>query len=274
MQVLKKVFEYSSGDDGTLKLVALGDIHLGHRNVDLRVLNKVINFIKNEDNCLWLGMGDYADAITVKDRRFDLNSIDPNYPTPDKQYRRIRELFEPIKEKCLGLLDGNHDYLHWKLHNHNYVDSLAYDLGVPYLTIDAYIRLVFKRNSGKRAKQKQFDFYAHHGWTTARTMGGRINRITDLASIFPNLPLYLQGHVHLLGPIPPRVQLQVDNGLNVREMKQNFVFTGSFLKGYMPNAISYVEAKSYVPTTFQQHLVRRSSQLNGQRSMFSRSKSK
>jgi len=248
MQVVKHVFEYSSRSELPLRLVPVGDIHLGHRNVDFDILEKVLKYIAKTENCFFLGMGDYADSITTKDRRFDFQSLDLNYPTPDKQYRKIRELFEPIKDKCLGLLHGNHDYIHWKEHNHNYVDDLAYDLGVPYLTVDAYIRIVFKRKSGGHAKQRAFDLYAHHGWTGARTIGGRINRITDLANIFPGLPLYLMGHCHLLGPIPPRIQLKVNQGLQVVEMKQNFVFTGSFLRGYVPKAMSYVESKTYVPT--------------------------
>jgi len=248
MQIIRHVIEFSSREDDTWILVPLGDIHLGHRNVEFTILEKVLEFIKETPNCLWLGMGDYADAITVKDRRFDLNAVDPDYPTPDKQYRKIRELFEPIKDKCLGLLDGNHDYLHWREHNHNYVDSLAYDLGVPYLTMDAYIRLSFVRNSGKHKKSNQFNIYAHHGWTGARTIGGKINRIEDLATIFPNLHLYLMGHVHLLGAAPPRYQLSVNNKLQVVDHKEYFVFTGSFIRGYMPNAMSYIEAKTYVPT--------------------------
>jgi len=249
MQVIKRILEFSSHKESNWTIVPIGDIHFGHRNVDLDKLRNTIKFVEKTERCLWLGMGDYADAITVKDRRFDLNSVNPDYATPDKQYRFIRSIFAPIKEKCLGLLDGNHDYIHWKQHNHNYVDGLAYDLGVPYLGINAYVRLVFTRKSGKRKKQNRFDIYCHHGWTGARTVGGRINRITDLANIFPNLPLYLMGHVHLLGPAPPRIQLSVDSRLNVTELRQNFVFTGSYLKGYMPDATSYVEAKTYVPTT-------------------------
>ena len=249
MQIIKCTFTFNSKSENEWQLVPIGDIHLGHKNVDLDLLKKIIKYVEETDRCYWIGMGDYCDAITAKDRRYDLNSIDPRFPTPDKQYRAIREMFEPIKDKCIGLLDGNHDYLHWREHNHNYVDDLAYDLGVAYLTMDAYVRLVFVRKSGKKPKQNRLDIYAHHGWTGARTLGGRINRITDLANIFPNLPLYLMGHVHLLGAVPPRIQLSVDNRLNVVEQRQYFVFTGSFLKGYMPDAMSYVEMKTYVPTT-------------------------
>jgi len=120
-----------------LNLVALGDLHVGHRNVDYDLLERVIDTIKDMPDCLWIGMGDWADCIVFRDKRFDLNAVDPTCMTPDRQYRRVKELLEPIKDKCIGLLDGNHDYLFWRRYQHNYVDSLAYQLGVPYLTMDA-----------------------------------------------------------------------------------------------------------------------------------------
>ena len=239
-----------------LNLVALGDFHVGHRNVDYDLLERVINTVKDTPDCLWIGMGDYADCITFQDKRFDLNAVDPTCMTPDCQYRRVKELLEPIKDKCIGLLDGNHDYLFWRRYQHNYVDSLAYQLGVPYLTMDAYIRLRFIRKSGKHPKTRQFNIYAHHGWTGARTVGGRINRIQDLAKIFPNLDLYLMGHTHLLGQAPPQVQLSVDQHLNVVEHVERFVFTGSFLRGYMPDAVSYIETKTLTPTSLGAPLIR------------------
>ena len=239
-----------------LNLVALGDLHVGHRNVDYDTLERVIEYIKDTPNCLWLGMGDYADCVTFKDKRFDLNAVDPTCMTPDLQYRRVKQLFEPIKDKCLGLLDGNHDYLFWRRYQHNYVDWLAYELGVPYLTMDAYIRFSFVRKSGRTPKIRQVNIYAHHGWTGARTVGGKINRIQDLAKIFPNLDIYLMGHVHLLGQAPPQVQLSVDNNLNVVEHVERFVFTGGFLRGYMPDAVSYIETKTLTPASLGSPLIK------------------
>lgn len=182
MQIAKKVLKFSTRDESDWRLVPLGDDHLGHPNFDLDLHQATIDYIAETPRTIWIGMGDYCDAITAKDRRYDPNSIDPRWPTPDKQYRAIKEMFQPIADKCIGLLDGNHDLRHWKDHQHNYVDNLAYALKVPYLTINAYIRLIFQRESGKTPKRNQFNIYAHHGWTNARTMGYKINRIQDLST--------------------------------------------------------------------------------------------
>jgi hypothetical protein len=36
--------------------------------------------------------------------------------------------------------------------------------------------------------------------------------------------------------------------MNIVQKKENFVFTGSFLKGYVDGNVSYVERKTYAPT--------------------------
>jgi len=249
MQVVKKILKFSSRDEATWRLVPFGDNHLGHANFDQDLHQATIDYIADTPRTVWIGMGDYCDAITAKDRRYDPHAIDERWPTPDRQYRAITEMLEPIAHKGIGLLDGNHDLQHCIEHQHNYMDNLAYALGVPYLTINAYVRLVFQRRSGKRPKNNQFNLYAHHGWTSSRTSGGRVNRIQDLAKTFPGLPLYLMGHVHVRGEAPPNVNLSVDQRLRVIHREERFVFTGGYLKGYLPGAASYVEEKGYVPTS-------------------------
>jgi len=259
MRVIEKILEFKSRRNSIWQLVPLGDIHLGHPNCDLDSVQKTIDYIKKTKNCIWLGMGDYADAIQPKDWRFDFHAIDFDFPTPDLQYREITRLFKPIKHKCIGLLDGNHDLIHWKKHAHNYVDGLAYDLKVPYLSINAYIRLIFRRKKGnlegKKTSGSVFNIYAHHGWTGARTPGGKVNRIEDLSDIFPGLNLYLMGHVHERGSAFPRVQLFVNRNLTIKHHEMNFVFTGGFLRGYVDGKASYIEEKTYKPAALGAPLI-------------------
>jgi len=247
MRIIKKVIEYSSRKEGVFKLVPFGDLHFGHPNCDVDLIERTRNYILETENCFWIGMGDYCDAISPKDKRFNFHSVNLKYATPDVQYRWVRSLFDPIKDKCIGLLDGNHDLLHWKAHAHNYVDSLAYDLGVPYLTIDAYIRLVFKRKTEDSSRSNSFNIYAHHGWTASRTSGGKVNRIEDLASIFPGLELYLMGHTHARGETPPKTHLFVNKNLDVVDHEMRFLFTGAFLRAYVDGHASYIEEKTYKP---------------------------
>lgn len=256
MKVIEKEFEISSRKESTWFLIPLGDIHLGHKNCDLDLLQSTIDFIKKTPKAIVLGMGDYCDAISPKDARFSANEIDPEYPTPDVQYKAIENLFRPIKNKIIGLLDGNHDLKHWKEHAHNYVDMLAYNLGVPYLSIDAYIRLKFIRLMNSAEEHNTFNIYAHHGCTASRTKGAKINKIEDLAKIFPGLDLYLMGHVHERGESPPRTFLYVNRALNIIHREQHFVFTGGYLRGYIDGSSSYIEEKTLEPTALGSPIIK------------------
>jgi hypothetical protein len=222
-------------------LAVLSDIHFGHVNCDLNILRNVVNHIRH-NKCVWIGGGDYGDAIIPGDPRFDYDTVNLQYKSPQDQYAYIQETFQPIAGKCLGLLDGNHDIIHWKKHVHNYVLEMAKNLGVTYLTIDAYLRFYFEKFN------VNFDVYMHHGWTAARTKGAKINRIYDLANIFPYANLYLMGHVHQLGIADKKASLYVDSKLEIRDHLQWFVFAGSFLRGYVKDQTSYIEEKTYPPT--------------------------
>jgi len=224
-----------------ITVVPFGDLHFGHKNCDKRMIRNVIKYIK-ENDVYWIGGGDYGDAIIPTDRRFDFRSLDEVYRTPQLQYKELKSWFAPISSKCLGLLDGNHDIIHWKKWQHNYVEELAEGLDIPYLTISAYLRFYFEKYN------VNFDVYCHHGWTGARTKGGKIKRIQDLEDIYPFADLYLMFHIHDIGIVDRKANLYVDEEEEIRDKLSWFVMGGSFLRGYVKDQVSYVEERTYRPS--------------------------
>lgn len=243
---------------GWLNLVALGDIHRARRDCNVEKLQQVYEWIRCHD-CLVIGMGDYSEWITPKDRRFNFDEYRLDLITCDRQYRKIREEFTPFKDKIVALLDGNHDYNYYLENQHNYVDALVYDLGTEYGTYNAIIRLEVHREDQPRS-YRLVDIYAHHGWTSARTMGGRVNRILDLHDHFPYMHIYLMGHVHLLGPIPPQIFLRVNKADQIVEHKERFFFTGSFTEAYRDEKANpfsgYAARQGHRPTSLGAQLIR------------------
>jgi len=248
MRYIKCDLEYESREDATWTFVGLGDIHRGNAFLDEDLLYRVIDFVEERPRTKVICMGDYGDCINAKDPRHDYNVLDFQYATPDKQYEKVTEDLERIKDKIVVMLDGNHDYGFWRRHNHNFVSRMAYDLGVPYAGVSAYLRFRFVRKTGKTRSKRVFNIYAHHGWTAARTDSYKVKVIQDLSQIFPMLHLYLMGHVHRLGEALPTVKLWVDNRGHIREWIERYVFTGSYIKGYEKGVGSYVEARAYRPT--------------------------
>lgn len=255
MQYILHELEYTSRSDATHFLVGMGDIHRGNSHMDEALFYRHLDWIEETPNVRVILMGDYGDAINAKDPRHDYNTLDWQYVTPDKQYRKVTEDLMRIKDKIICALDGNHDYNYWKRHNYNFTEKLAYDLGVPYVGISAYIRLKFHRKSGKRGAKQYFNIYAHHGWSGGRTAAYKVRVIHDLSNVFPMLHCYLMGHTHQIGEAFPTVKLYTDRAGNIREFQERYFYTGSYIKGYEKGIGSYVEARAYHPTALGSQII-------------------
>ena len=117
MKVIDKYFHYT-GKDTTFHLIPLGDIHIGNINSDISAFLGYVDWLQKCPNCLWLGMGDYIDIIPPGDRRHNIYEQARTYTyashkydlsDPQGQYRLIRDIFKRIKDKCIGILTGNHE---------------------------------------------------------------------------------------------------------------------------------------------------------------------
>lgn len=216
--------------------------------MDEKSFYKTLDWIQ-ENECFVILMGDYGECINAKDPRHDYNALDSDYATPDKQYRKTLEDLEPIKDKVLFMLDGNHESSFWRRHNHNYTAWVAHDLGVPYLGISGYLLFKFWRKTGKGYSRRTLEAYAHHGYAGGRTAGYQVKVIHDMKKVFPSAHMYLMGHNHQLGEALPRTYLYVDKRTEqIRAFTQHFFFTGSYIKGHEKGRGSYVEARAYPPT--------------------------
>ena len=248
MDIVSVDYVYDSREDDVARIVGLGDIHRGNPWLDEKRFYETRDWIEKND-CYVILMGDYGECINAKDPRHDYNAIDWEYSTPDKQYRKTLEDLEPIKDKCIMMLEGNHESNFWRRHNHNYTNWMATDLGIPYVGISGYVLFRFKRKTGKSYDRRMFRIYAHHGWSGGRTDGYKVKVIHDLHNIFDDAHLYMMGHTHQLGEVFPTTRLYVDERTKkIREYHQKYFYTGSYIKGHEVGRGSYVEARAYPPT--------------------------
>ena len=172
-------------------------IHVGNINMAEKKFLERRDAVKSDPLRLTLGMVDYGDSIMaganqMTDKRYNTNTIDPRFPTPDDQYRWVRTQFEPIKGKLLGLLEGNHDYALEEKTGHQYVRELAEDLSVPYLGYAAFIILDF-RYQGKSIRRSRI--FAAHSHFNGTTVGGNMNNLIRISGFF-DADVYLTAHTH------------------------------------------------------------------------------
>ena len=248
MEVVRKEIEFVRSSD--YHLYPIGDIHLGSVHCAEDKIKLKINEIKGMDNALWIGMGDYADSITNNDKRWDsygLASWVKKDDIIDSQRKKLVEYFKPIKDKCLGLLTGNHEETIHDRHQDAITKHLCSDLGVPYLSYSCFVELHFARRNGS---SHVIQIHAWHGAGAAQSDGGKLMRLMRLVNDV-QADIYLMGHLHDIIIRSPH-RLRCVNG-RVRNVPLAAAITGSWLRAYtQPKSgeeigISYAEKKGYVP---------------------------
>ena len=232
-------------------LYPLGDIHLGARACDTEALRDTIDEIKKTDRALWVGMGDYAECISLSDKRFDPKSIDPRFlPRLDDLanacFEELHKLLEPIKDKCVCLLTGNHEETARLRYSQDVHGALCLRLGVKNLGYDSMIRWQFRR--GKGGPVATIIVFASHGTIAGRKQGGKLNRMMDVATNF-DADLYLWGHGHTQ-VAGRRVEIGLAPGgkLHLQERLKLGLMTGTYRRTYQEGTLDYSEKFAHDPS--------------------------
>ena len=245
----------------------LSDLHIQSRACAEGRLQADIETIRKDPFSFWFGGGDYADFIGYSDKRFDPDVVAPWISVKDlgrlgqAGMHRVRDIFAPIKHKCMGLLIGNHEKRYeLKTENDGLHGWLCEELGVRNLEYCAFFDIVFVRDPAvtepslhlssphKRGFSSQtFRVFAHHGAGYAQTPGGKLNRLVQFMMGF-DADVYFCGHVHdkLARPEPA---IGADVGCkNLIERVRLGVISGSYLRTYAQHVTTYGEMAGYRPT--------------------------
>lgn len=246
MQVAEITIPYRSTD--RFKIYPMGDEHLGTLYHAEGELNEQIRKIKNDPLAMWFGVGDKAEFITPSDPRWSVGSI-PEWLHEDNiaadQEDRYCEVYKPIADKCLGLLEGNHEDC-IRVHNHADVHkNICKKLGVDDLGYSCFLKLKFRRH--KSNETHQVIGYLTHGYGWAITKGAKLNRLQMVMNSF-SADFYAHGHMHDI-ITDERAYLTLDNNNQIKQKIKVGAITGCWFRTYTQDIrASYGEKKSYPPS--------------------------
>jgi predicted phosphodiesterase len=228
------------------KVIPFGDIHIGAAGVNKNYLKNTIEWIRKTDNCFAIGMGDYCDCIDIKDKRFDIKAIDrqfikdlDNIALAQMDY--MVDLLEPISDKILVMIPGNHEDKLRTRYSVNVMSRLEESLNVNVGDYMTYFRLKFDR---KQFHTTPVTFWLHHGWFAGRKMGGKINQLHDVASSY-EADIHIAGHSHDLSATTSEKMSLPLNGLTPIKTKKIFINSGTFMETTSLGGTSYSEQKAY-----------------------------
>jgi len=228
------------------KIIPFGDIHMGAAGVNKSYLKKTIDWIEDTPNCWAIGIGDNIDAIDIKDKRFDIKSVDKDFiknldNIAGAQMEYIVNLLEPIKEKILVMLPGNHEDKLRTRYSIDVMKQLKKDLKINIGSDETYLRLKFNRN---QFHTTPVNFWLHHGWFAGRKIGGKINQLTDVSNS-RDADVYIAGHSHDLWATTLEKQFLPLNGMIPIKVKKIFINSGTFMETNTLGGTSYSSQKAY-----------------------------
>ena len=198
-----------------LRVHGLTDVHVGAVEHDFKKLDEAIKMIAEDDDARWFGNGDLLELIPP---HYKINQRGQDIP-PDDQYLEFARRVEPIKDKCLFIRGGNHDYLRsFNILDFDVCKVLANEIGVPYYRMPGYTRIT--------AGGKEYKLVSGHG------KGGGKNgdiELNSMAAIYSDGDVFFLGHNHQLY-VKPMDSLIIGED-NTEEMRRRwYIRGGSFLR--------------------------------------------
>ena len=179
----------------TIEIHPMADLHLGDTMSDYKGIMERIEYIKNTPNAYCILDGDLMDTAIA-------TSVGDTYGAniqPMEQLKLCVKIFEPIKDKILAVLPGNHENRVYRSDGIDITQIMCSQLGLQgrYSSTAALLFVRFGEQNGKRHNRPMlYTLYVTHGAGGGRKEGGKVNRLADLVNIV-DADIYIHAHTHL-----------------------------------------------------------------------------
>jgi predicted phosphodiesterase len=237
------------------EIVLISDTHIGSKKAHITGIQRAVDFVKKKPNRFWIHLGDWIEAITTDDKRYETETTEQ--PIPELQAKEAIEIFEPIAGQGICGLLGNHER---KLSRTiNFGRMICEGLKIPYATESARVlfehegRLLFKffiTHGNKVFRSNAKDFIQREANKKAALKVSLQYKMGDCS-------LMACGHAHWLGIVPPAKLLYLQDGekgvshgyLNQEPTPEGYIdfdrrwycCTGSFYKLFIDGISGYNE---------------------------------
>lgn len=194
----------------TLEIEIFSDLHLGSKKCDVNLIKRRIERVRTKENARAILVGDIMNTA-LKNSKSDVYE---DTLSPNDQLKFAVSLFEPIKDKIIGITDGNHENRVLKETSISPMAQLAVQLGlVDYfdsISCLLFIRFGSQINHGNpRARRTVensrknthtgrkicYTLYMTHGSGGGGTVGSSANRLSKRGEVV-DADIIVSGHTH------------------------------------------------------------------------------
>jgi predicted phosphodiesterase len=228
-------------DGPELHLYPFGDWHIGSAQCNIDFIKRLVKRVADDPLGLWIYMGDGGEVVTKTSK----GSLFEQTLSPGDQIRAFAKLVEPVADKGLVGVCGNHGRRVDMSVGMGWDEVLCSRIGIPYAGVAAFIG--FQLNNG--GKRSAVSVYVHHGAGGSITPVGKMNAATKPQQ-FVNADIILTGHTHAAGEIfPPRIIASLDN----QQKRIRWTHSRCYATGSAYDSRSgYAEEKMYPPIVPEQ----------------------
>jgi len=230
-----------------VEILPLSDLHLGDKNCDLKAFNKFIQYILAAPNRYLIYNGDNIDNAT----RSSVGDVYESALSPREQKKYLEKALEPVKDRILVFVEGNHEYRTRKDTDMHIVEDIADHLGKAdlYYPDEAYLKVKFGRRKSS-GSQMVYTIYVTHGAGGGKRIGSAVNNL-ELLGLSVIADIYVVGHTHNKVGFKRSIRVPDLHNSNIIQTERLFVISSSWLSfgGYAARKMLLPGAKGSAPIT-------------------------
>ena len=243
-----KVIKHKLGDFKQIQILPLADLHIGDIHSDGKKITEWLTYIRENENCFCILNGDLMDTAT----RSSIGDVYSQAYNPMLQLEQCVRIFEPIKDKILAVLPGNHENRIWKADGIDTTAMMCSQLGIEdrYSSASAIIFVTFGRQNGKRDYYPMtYSIYCVHGSGGGRLPGSKVSRVVALADII-DADVFVHSHSHMPAVVKNSYYRTFAPRRSIELIDRLFINTSSSLEYG-----GYGEVQSYRPNSLDTPLI-------------------
>ena len=176
-----------------IEVIPIADLHIGDPACRNDIIKSLIDGVLANKNRYIVLVGDLMNTAIANSKSDFYGEI----MKPSQQLQYCYKLLNPVRDRILGIVGGNHEERISKSVGVDMTQLLATELGLEHLYSDTsaliFLRFGFRKD---HCRPMNYSIYVNHGHGGGRRPGGKINGLADFGSII-DADCFIIGHTHL-----------------------------------------------------------------------------